>query len=406
MKKQRGNSLIANLTQGFLTVGFLVCYPFHTTFWGGLLAGGFMAGMIGGFADWFAVTALFRRPFGIRPSKYIRTEIIVRNRQRIFQSLSDMVQNELITRKALKTQICNLSIVDILNDYLIVYNGRKKLLEFLNEFIRETIAKDSTLPARMITKLFTIAFTENIWPLLLQITNFAESKGYDKDLAGYIRLQGLKFLDDAQVEQAITSIIQDAFQDYEDKNPGRKLIGSFWPSPQVLATLVLKKLHNFFEQPLSEETILAWLRRIKSDLISSASFPADINHLTMRWLASFNNVLSRTGTNREYIDETKIYSWLSKILKEVTVYFKNQEVKTKLDNFLRDKLINWMEAHHSEIGVMVRSGLESLSNNNLLELIESKTGSDLQMIRINGSVVGFIAGIIIHLFSFFLSLGW
>ena len=60
--------------------------------WGGMLHNGFLADTIGGMADWFAVTALFRKPLGIS----YRTEIIIRNRQRIMQAVVDFAGNDLL----------------------------------------------------------------------------------------------------------------------------------------------------------------------------------------------------------------------------------------------------------------------------------------------------------------------
>src|SRR5665648_1284569 len=88
--KIRNNTHTANLTLAGISLGFFLSYPFHGSFVGGLISSGCSAGMIGGLADWFAVTALFRRPLGIRPGKIIRTEIIPQNRERIFAALSDI----------------------------------------------------------------------------------------------------------------------------------------------------------------------------------------------------------------------------------------------------------------------------------------------------------------------------
>ena len=52
-------------------------------FWGGMLHNGFLAATIGGMADWFAVTALFRKPLGIS----YRTEIIIRNRLSVYEAI-------------------------------------------------------------------------------------------------------------------------------------------------------------------------------------------------------------------------------------------------------------------------------------------------------------------------------
>ena len=59
---------------------------------GGMVHNGFLASTVGGLADWFAVTALFRKPLGIS----YRTEIIVRNRQRIMQAVVDFAANDLL----------------------------------------------------------------------------------------------------------------------------------------------------------------------------------------------------------------------------------------------------------------------------------------------------------------------
>ena len=114
MTKKLNNTRRANLTLGGITLGFLLSYPFHASFVGGLISSGCSAGMIGGIADWFAVTALFRRPLGIRQGKIIRTEIIPQNRERIFAALADMVQDELLSQDVLRRKLFALDFSGVL----------------------------------------------------------------------------------------------------------------------------------------------------------------------------------------------------------------------------------------------------------------------------------------------------
>ena len=51
---------------------------------------------------------------------------------------------------------------------------------------------------------------------------------------------------------------------------------------------------------------------------------------------------------------------------------------------------------------MVLSSLEAFTNEKLVEFVESKAGNDLQMIRINGSVVGGLTGMVLYLATFWL----
>lgn len=56
---------MATISLAIMGVGFVATMPFGDSIWGQLLQGGFEAGLVGGLADWFAVTALFRHPLGI-----------------------------------------------------------------------------------------------------------------------------------------------------------------------------------------------------------------------------------------------------------------------------------------------------------------------------------------------------
>ncbi|MBR0103790.1 MAG: DUF445 family protein, partial [Selenomonadaceae bacterium] len=61
----------------------------------GLLNHGFLAATIGGMADWFGVTALFRKPLGIG----FHTEILRRNRGRIMEAIVEFVGTDLLSTK-------------------------------------------------------------------------------------------------------------------------------------------------------------------------------------------------------------------------------------------------------------------------------------------------------------------
>ena len=79
--------------------------PFSGSFAGGLLTALFSASMIGGFADWFGVTALTRKPLGIP----FKTEIVQHSREKLFNSLVFMVEDELLTKDAILEKFENFS---------------------------------------------------------------------------------------------------------------------------------------------------------------------------------------------------------------------------------------------------------------------------------------------------------
>ncbi|MDD4297106.1 MAG: DUF445 family protein [Eubacteriales bacterium] len=75
----------------------LLKYLYKESFFAGLLAFTFEAALVGGIADWFAVTALFKKPLGFP----WHTAIIPNNRDSIIKSVSDLVSNELLSTEAI-----------------------------------------------------------------------------------------------------------------------------------------------------------------------------------------------------------------------------------------------------------------------------------------------------------------
>ncbi|MNR61759.1 hypothetical protein D3C85_1835940 [compost metagenome] len=57
--------------------------------------------------------------------------------------------------------------------------------------------------------------------------------------------------------------------------------------------------------------------------------------------------------------------------------------------------MNLMEKHYSKIGDLVQENLNKLDNDSLIAFIEDKVGHDLQWIRVNGAVCGFVVGLIL-----------
>ncbi|MBI3784324.1 MAG: DUF445 domain-containing protein [Deltaproteobacteria bacterium] len=83
--------------------------------WLDLAIAGFDAAMVGGLADWFAVTALFRHPLGL-PIPH--TAIIPMRRAKIVEGIVSMVQDEWLSPSVIAARLQRLSFSDILIDWL------------------------------------------------------------------------------------------------------------------------------------------------------------------------------------------------------------------------------------------------------------------------------------------------
>ena len=114
----------AGISLAVMAGGFAV-----TTFLGGghegaaaLLQGGFEAGLVGGVADWFAVSALFRHPLGLRIP---HTNLILRNKNKMIAALVAALENELLNKESISARIRRLNLIGGAGAFIVRYLARR-----------------------------------------------------------------------------------------------------------------------------------------------------------------------------------------------------------------------------------------------------------------------------------------
>jgi uncharacterized membrane-anchored protein YjiN (DUF445 family) len=68
----------------------------------------------------------------------------------------------------------------------------------------------------------------------------------------------------------------------------------------------------------------------------------------------------------------------------------------KIEDWLQKQVVNVVEKNHSKIGKLVQENLDKLDDKTLIEMIENNVGKDLQWIRVNGAVCGFMIGLVLE----------
>lgn len=394
MSKKRNNTQVANLTLGSITLGFLLSYPFHASFVGGLVFSGFSAGMIGGLADWFAVTALFRRPLGIRPGKVFRTEIIPQNRERIFAALADMVQHELLSQDVLrrKLSVWDFSgvLIRILGQQEVKLSVSPLLTKLAENMIIHMERGDST---RIIQNLLQENLgSMNLSQTLAEVLEFSVDHGDVDQILRVICSSFNEYIEQPEVKVALMNMMEAALTRYGDNNPTRKMVVKFLPAPSVLAHALQEKIKTALQDGTVERWLKNSLLRFVLELKTNSAHQESLNRF-------FLNLPIFMGTSPEKIPSVieHCMGYLGNNWDEyLGLLARNSSLRLKLDEKVKFILEKQIGVHHNAIGRMVREGLDPLTDDKLVELIEDKAGNDLQMIRINGSVVGGLAGMLIY----------
>ena len=87
------------------------------------------ASVVGGVADWFAVTALFRMPLGFP----WHTALITRHRGRVISALADMIEYELLSVRSIKERVDKICFVRLLIDWVENEDGKLMLKKLFNK---------------------------------------------------------------------------------------------------------------------------------------------------------------------------------------------------------------------------------------------------------------------------------
>ena len=367
-------------------------------FWGGMLHNGFLAATIGGMADWFAVTALFRKPLGIS----YRTEIIIRNRQRIMQAVVDFAGNDLLGADNVMKFVRQQDTAVFMKEFL-VKNGEAMLLPAVDRMALQ-------LQQGLSPKVLARELAPGLGDMLgrVQLDRLAADF-----LAGISRPEGAghilhilsaaeELLDDEELRRLLARYADDVLTEYGDASGGRSfLIGLMGMTGERIADMLLEKGRGFLkelaENPAAEERAAAWLGDRLSEL---AETPAVVDGL-VNVLEDLQAQEKLAGMLEQVLAELlagdRLAGWLHGMAESAMKQFiENSQMQQRADAMLKDWLESELQGHHDVIAGMIEERLSRLSDKELVEFTEEKVADDLQMIRINGSVVGAIAGMALY----------
>jgi uncharacterized membrane-anchored protein YjiN (DUF445 family) len=404
---KKGTYRKANWALGLSALGLVVAYPFQGAFLGGLLTSGCSAALVGGLADWFAVNALFRRPLGIRPGRIFRTEIIPRNRERIFIALTDMVQNELLSQEALKGK---LSAYDFSAPILRVWKaeGRQsfeepliQLLEQLKPSFRQAVEGLEPEWGRLLKEEHFQR--EQVAPFVGQVLyKIVESIEGKKAIEILIKNLSV-WAQSPEVHQGLVRWLENSITRYVNDNSSRRFLTMFLPQPSALATRLQEQIVDYLQNGMAQGEVEAFLKKKVDELANTDSFSKSkgLGKFIQYAVDSLGLALTQTLGVSESPKKMSRYL-LNRVEVWVGKLTESREERTRLNTQVQSFLLPLIENQHTRIGKIVQEGLERYSDERLVELIESKAGEDLQMIRINGSVVGGLVGMLIYIVNWLL----
>lgn len=370
----------------------------------GLLYHGFLAATIGGLADWFAVTAIFHRPLGIS----YRTDILRRNRGRIMEAMVSFASDDLLSTRNIMSIVRDQPLSDLLIDYLVHRGGRAKvhetaeavLLQAVGELDTKTVAEKITPAVRKGLSRMTI---EDVVPELLRML---ADEPYTRKLSDWLLSIGKRSLLSPDFQQILLEHIRAMREQYEKDSAGRALLlSSLGLSDERLLSLLTGILERRMDELLSggsedygalkagwetmlrafsrDPRFLDLLRERREELFKQA----DLTGMAAKWME-----WNLKGENPFWL--SRLHAFIDAKIDKLAV---SRPWQRRLDAILKDFIGSELERHHDVIAALIRERLAEFSDDALVNFVENKVQDDLQMIRINGSIVGALVGIGLYL---------
>jgi len=376
------------------------------------------AALVGGIADWFAVTAIFKKPLGWS----FHTALIPRNREKVIGAVASMVQSELLRMDLIRQKIEGVSFIDSLVKYVKKEGGSVYLTNKLTPYLQRYIERQSPdqLAKRLSQYLRDNAKTWHLAPKIKAASGWALNQGYidqglnqlaeglwDKASQGETRQVILRYLEEIKQEKVSNggSIFRtligfvemsdglnldeaaDALQ-VELLLTLRKLKDQNHPLRVTLKDNLMDEIAALAQDPEFEVQIQRW----KDDLLTEPLFED--------FLETVIGAAIKTATSPSLTSEPNaLHQMLHFYLEKYWINLQeNKAFREKANSFIVDTLCRVIKNEHDMIGHMVRETLAAYTDQDLNQFVQDKAGNDLQWIRINGSMIGGIVGLILFLF--------
>ncbi|QCO20860.1 DUF445 domain-containing protein [Acinetobacter cumulans] len=369
------------------------------------------AGVVGGLADWYAITVLFRNPFGKMPiPKFLRdhTEIIPRNKARIAESMGRFVQENFLSPQIVQRSLANTDLSLAMGKWLANPENNQKV----TELIQQTVPKFFDFVGQDQIGRF-IQNNSVQWVKNTQINHLASEMlraVLDNDFHQDVLQRGLDLAHEWMLQHP-----------EQARDLSRQLF-------KELGVWKLAKGASWIGIDVQQRTIDSLLEKVES-MLADPEHPwrqkiEDSAQSLM--LALANNQSSASlrlnQTKDALLDSPQVLNFLSGavvilcdaikadlqktdsgIAQNLRVAIQqvgenmisNIAVRQLLNDKMSDIAVDLSDQYSEKVILFISARIHEWDSREMIDKIENEVGGDLHMIRVNGVVVGAFIGLIL-----------
>ena len=371
--------------------------------WLGFLRAMAEAAMIGGLADWFAVTALFRHPMGI-PIPH--TAIIPARKDRVARTLGAFVQHNFLTREVIHARLSGVKVGERIARWIANPENARTIArqtasalaagaqvlkdddvqELIDHALEERIRRARIAP--IAGKLLSVVTEDNRHQELLDEAIILISRSVEQNhdlIRDRVQRESPWWVPTAVDDKIFEKIVRSI----------ERTLGEIRDDPQhPLRERFDNALRTFIDNLQNSPETVARAEALKAELLDaeavrrfSASLWVDAKAALVRFAENAEATSKEGGTI-----ERALTSFGEAVLADPALM-------RRVDEFVIDIAAQMVERYQREIADLITHTVQNWDAEVTTRRIELAIGRDLQYIRINGTLVGALAGLLIYSIS-------
>lgn len=383
------------------------------------------AALVGGIADWFAVTAIFRKPLGFP----YHTAILPRRRQAFIQASVTMVQKEFFSRRKVFRHLERLHIMPMLLGWLAEPETENRLVLRLVHFARDFLLKqDARAQAKVIADRFrgTLDALEPE-PFFALWGGWLRQTGKDKDFLSRVAVYIRGRVDGDDTRKALAAMFERFGEEkVQDNSLGAFLMGlaravdlvNYEEAAGLVQQQILAMLDDLAQKDseLQREMLQLFYEKA-AELNQEPSFHRLVHELKDRLVKDLplEEAVFRTldHLHRHFAEDKArhvdplaehmpaLRTRLEEILRAeyrrmLQLVETDEELRHTVGQFIYDLIARTALHAQTLVGVIVTNVLSRLTDEQLNHLVYDKVEPDLLWIRMNGSIVGAGIGLVLY----------
>jgi uncharacterized membrane-anchored protein YjiN (DUF445 family) len=382
-------------------------FPLRATWWGGWILAIAEAGIVGGLADWFAVTAIFRRPLGL-PIPH--TALIPANWELMAARVGTMVGSRVLTKDYVGQEIARVDVASLIARAAERLTSRdfdvatRELARWLAVEMSPKAAGD------VITRLRDLLLDRPLAPALAAAVQMVRRHDWDQRVVTALAGSLAEALDRPTFRETVGELVDDLLARYRERMGAYP---RFWigvasmlgliDRERVLSALQagLRQVAQEPDHPVRQRLMEAMGElpgRLRTDSrlaerVEAAKRDFLATPIATRVIEDAAAALHRTLLADLERPRSEVRIWIVERLDRARrALIAEEDLRRQLDRWAKAQVLEIVERHHERIAGFIENGVLALGPEGAVRLIEEHAGDDLQYIRVNGTVVGGLAG--------------